>query len=61
MSGSSHASSYYKDQDIYISHTLTLNINGTLEFVPNTDGIYIRAEEISTIEFIKETNAQANE
>lgn len=55
MAESSIVSSDYEDRDIYISHTLVQNAEGVLEFVPNTDGVYIRSDEISTIEFIKET------
>lgn len=55
MAEGSIVSSDYEDRDIYISHTLARNTEGSLEFVPNTEGVYIRADEISTIEFIKET------
>ena len=54
MAEGSIVSSDYQDRDIYISHTLVKNTDGALEFVPNTDGVYIRADEISTIEFIQE-------
>ena len=55
MAQGSIVSSDYEDRDIYFPDTLAPNAEGTLEFVPNTDGVYIRADEISTIEFIKET------
>jgi len=55
MANGSIVSSDSEDRDIYISHTLAPNPDGALEFVPNTNGVYIRADEICTIEFIKET------
>ncbi len=55
MSESSFVSSDYEDRDIYISHTLVQNAEGALEFVPDTNGVYVPADEICTIEFIKET------
>jgi len=54
MAEDSIVSSDYEDRDIYISHTLAQNADGDLELAPNTGGVYIRADEISTIEFIKE-------
>ena len=58
MAEGSIVSSDYQDRDIYISHTLVQSTGGSFEFVPNTNGVYIRAEEISTIEFIKEAYEQ---
>jgi len=46
----SHISSDAEDRDIYISHVLLADQSG---FVKNTNGIYIKADEISSIELIK--------
>jgi len=58
MSKDSFVSSDPDERDIYISHTLLKNPDDSLQVVPGTAGVYIRADEISTIEFIKdkETN-----
>lgn len=44
-----------KDRDLYISHILRRTTEGHLEFAEETNGIYISSNEISTIEFIRET------
>lgn len=48
----SHVSSDHEERDIFISHTVVKNDNG-LEIVPNTAGVYIKHDEIRTVEFIK--------
>jgi hypothetical protein len=49
----SHVSSDHEERDIFISHTVVKKENG-LEIVPNTAGVYIKHDEIRTIEFIKQ-------
>jgi hypothetical protein len=49
LGATSHISSDDEVRDIYISHLLTASGTG---FVPKTKGIYIKADEISTIELI---------
>jgi hypothetical protein len=51
----SHASSPEEGQcDLFVSHVLIEGTNGQEEFVKNTGGVYISADEIKTIEFIKD-------
>lgn len=47
----SHVSSDPDNRDIYISQVLAMDAQGKWNFVKKTRGIYIRADEISTIEF----------
>ncbi|PWU11163.1 MAG: hypothetical protein C5B47_01215 [Verrucomicrobia bacterium] len=63
MSANSYASSDYHERDIYISHAMKPqpNSNNIFELVSNTHGVYIRAEEISSIEFIGEANEQTKQ
>jgi hypothetical protein len=51
MSTNSYLSSDPKERDIYISHMLSKSAEGALEFVNNTRGVYIHADEVSVIEF----------
>ena len=51
MSPSSYISSDAAERDIYISHTLCVLDTGEMEFVPGTQGVYIRPDEVSVIEF----------
>lgn len=48
----SYVSSDPDERDIFISHVVNVSENGNKEFVENTKGIYIKADEIRTIEFI---------
>ena len=50
----SHASSDETKRDLYISRVVVLREDGKNEFVKNTGGVYISAEEIRTIEFIND-------
>ena len=47
----SHVSSDPENRDIYISQVLVADATGKWDFVKKTRGIYVRADEISTIEF----------
>jgi hypothetical protein len=49
----SHISSDHEERDIFISHTVVKSEKG-LEVVPNTGGVYIKDDEIRTVEFIKQ-------
>lgn len=49
----SHASSDDDQRDLFVSHVLTQREDGRKELVKNTGGVYISADEIKTIEFIK--------
>ena len=49
----SHVSSDHEERDIFISHTVVKK-ETKLEIVPNTAGVYIKDDEIRTIEFIKQ-------
>lgn len=49
----SHVSSDHEERDIFISHTVVKK-EDKLEIVPNTAGVYIKHDEIRTIEFIKQ-------
>lgn len=49
----SYVSSDHEERDIYISHVLVEAEDGSLAFANDTKGIYIKGEDISTIEFIK--------
>ena len=49
LGSNSRCSSDPEDRDIYISHILSADKS---EFVKNTKGMYIKADEISTIELI---------
>jgi hypothetical protein len=49
----SYASSDPEDRDLFISHVLIEDPdsdNGSFKFAPDTEGVYIRGEDISTIE-----------
>ena len=48
----SYASSDPEERDLFISHTVHKTPQGTLEFVNETKGIYLRSEDITTIEFL---------
>jgi hypothetical protein len=50
----SHASSDDDQRDLFVSHVLTQRADGQKEFVMNTGGVYISADEIKTIEFIND-------
>jgi hypothetical protein len=50
----SHASSEEGQRDLFVSHVLTQRPDGQKEFVKNTGGVYISANEIKTIEFIND-------
>lgn len=50
----SHASSEDEQRDLFVSHVVTRRADGQKEFVKNTGGVYISANEIKTIEFINE-------
>ena len=54
----SYFSSDPEERDIYISHVLTENNNGSLAFVNNTKGVYLKGDDISTIEFIENNEAE---
>jgi hypothetical protein len=50
----SHISIDPEVRDLFISHTLYFNPDTqNYEFVPGTKGIYLKADEISTIELIR--------
>jgi len=49
----SHASSDDGERDLFISHLLYQREDGQEEVVQNTGGVYITADEIKTVEFIK--------
>lgn len=49
----SHVSSDHEERDIFISHTVVKSEIG-LEVVPNTRGVYIKHDEIRTLEFIQQ-------
>lgn len=49
----SHVSSDQGERDIFVSHTVVKK-EDKLEIVPNTAGVYIKHDEIKTIEFIKQ-------
>jgi hypothetical protein len=49
----SHASSDDGQRDLFISHVLYQRDDGQEEVVQNTGGVYINADEIKTVEFIK--------
>ena len=49
----SHASSDDGQRDLFISHVLCQRDDGREEVVQNTGGVYISADEIRSIEFIK--------
>jgi hypothetical protein len=51
LSPASYISSDASERDIYISHTLHVLDSGEMEFVPQTQGVYIRPDEVSVIEF----------
>ena len=51
----SYASSEPDERDLFISHTVQMT-NGGFEFVKDTQGIYLRGEEISSIEFLEPQN-----
>ncbi len=48
----SYASSEPEERDLFISHTVQMT-NGGFEFFKDTQGIYLRFEEISRIEFLE--------
>lgn len=48
----SHASSDDGQRDLFVSHVLTQGAAGQKQFVMNTGGVYISADQIKTIEFI---------
>lgn len=50
----SYVSSDPDERDLFISSVVNTSEEGEMEFVPNSRGIYIRAEEIKTVEFIDE-------
>ena len=49
----SHASSDDGQRDLFISHVLRQREDGQEEVVQNTGGVYVSADEIRTVEFIK--------
>lgn len=49
----SHASSDDDHRDLFVSHVISQREDGQEEVVKNTGGVYISADEIRTIEFIK--------
>lgn len=51
----SYASSEPDERDLFISHTVQMAKDG-FEFVKDTQGIYLRAEDISSIEFLAPQN-----
>ena len=51
LSPASYISSDATERDIYISHTLHVLDSGEMEFVSQTQGVYIRPDEVSVIEF----------
>lgn len=48
----SHMSVDAEDRDLFVSKTLYADESGNYKFVPHTRGVYIKADEISTIELI---------
>jgi hypothetical protein len=49
----SYVSSDPTERDVYISHVLIERDDGTISLAKNTEGIYIKGQDISTIEFIQ--------
>jgi hypothetical protein len=56
----SYASSEPEERDLFISHTVQMT-NAGFEFVKETQGIYVRGEEISSIEFLEPQNTMDTE
>lgn len=48
----SYASSDPDERDLYISHTVRLTEQG-FEFAKGTKGIYLRGEDVTSIEFLE--------
>jgi hypothetical protein len=49
----SHASSDDSQRDLFVSHVITQRDDGTEELVQNSGGVYIPADEIKSVEFIR--------
>ncbi len=57
MSPQSYASSDPDERDLYVSHVVQMAPDGSFEFAKDTKGIYLRGEDITSIEFL-ESQAQ---
>jgi hypothetical protein len=55
LSPASYFSSDAEDRDMYISHVLHLTDSGKFKFAEGTLGVYVKADEVSLIEFTEQT------